>query len=391
MFNFFEKKTFKKQKMFLFLLLLTVAATLGLQLWRTLYNNFAVEVVGLDGFQNGVVQSLREIPGFLSLLVVYLLLIFKEHKLAAFSVLLFGFGIAVTGLLPTYAGLILSTLLLSTGYHYFETLNQSLTLQYFDTKTAPLVFGRMRSLTSVASLVVGLAVFLLSDVLSYQTLFLACGILVILIGLFCLLMKPATQDITPQRKGTVIKRKYWLFYTLTFLAGARRQVFVAFAVFLLVKNFGFTIRTITLLFVLNNAINYVLSPLIGKAIVRLGERWVLSLEYASLIFIFLAYAYTKSAWVVGTMYVLDQIFFNFGIAIRTYFQKIGELEDIAPSMALGFTINHIAAVIIPVLGGWLWLIDYKLPFIIAACLSLVSLIATQFIKPVADFYLPNTR
>ena len=378
--NFFGEKELRRQKMYIYLLLLTVAAAFGLQLWRTLYNNFAVEVVGLDGFQNGVIQSLREVPGFLALLIVYLLLLFKEHRLAALSVMLLGIGVGLTGMIPSYYGLILSTMLLSTGFHYFETLNQSLTLQYFDTQTAPLVFGRLRSLNAVSNLLVGGVVFIAVGFLSYKLLFLFCGVVVGFLGLYCLTVNPADKSVPPQKKGMVFKKKYWLYYTLTFLAGARRQVFVAFAVFLLVKNFNYSVQAITLLFVINNAINYFLSPIIGKAIVRFGERKVLSLEYISLIVVFVTYAYAESALVVGIMYVLDHIFFGFSMSIRTFFQKIGEPQDIAPSMAIGFTVNHIAAVVIPVLGGWLWLIDYKIPFLIAAGLSGVSLVATQFIR-----------
>ncbi len=384
MLGFFGEKELRDRKMYIFLLALTVAVAFGFQVWRTLYNNFAVEVAGLDGFENGVVQSVREIPGFMALLVVYLLLIFKEHRLGAFSVAILGIGISITGLLPSYYGLILTTLLMSFGFHYFETINQSLTLQYFDQKTAPLVFGRLRSLASASNLIVGGLVFILAGTLSYKNMFLIFGVLVSLVALYCFTMKPTESHLPPQKKGIVFKRKYGLYYALTFLAGARRQVFVAFAVFLLVKNFEFAIQTITILFFLNNAINYFLSPLIGRAINKFGERWVLSLEYASLIFVFITYAYTQSAVVVGIMYILDHIFFNFSIAIRTYFQKIGEKKDIAPSMAMGFSINHTAAVVIPALGGWLWLIDYKIPFIAGACLSVVSLVITQFIGKTAS-------
>ncbi|MCP4752591.1 MAG: MFS transporter, partial [Proteobacteria bacterium] len=284
----------------------------------------------------------------------------------------------------SFYGLVFTTILMSFGFHYFETVNQSLTLQHFDVGTSPLVFGRLRSLASASNLVVGAIVFFLTGVLSYQVMFLAFGGLVFLVAVYCLRMEPVEKTPPPQKKGMVLKRKYWLYYTLTFLAGARRQVFVAFAVFLLVKNFEFSVRTITLLFILNNLVNYFLSPMIGKAIVRFGERRVLSLEYFSLVFIFLAYAYTKSAVVVGIMYVLDHIFFNFSMAIRTYFQKIAESEDIAPTIAVGFTINHTAAVVIPALGGWLWMVDYKIPFIAGACLSVVSLAITQFIRQPAE-------
>ena len=178
----------------------------------------------------------------------------------------------------------------------------------------------------------------------------------------------------------VFRARYWLYYFLTFMAGARRQIFIVFSVFLLVKRFGCTVQEITLLFVLNNAVNYFLSPLIGKAIIRFGERKVLSLEYFSLIFIFIAYATAQSKWLVALLYVLDHIFFNFSIAIRTYFQKVGDPRDIAPSMAVGFTINHIAAVVLPALGGLLWMVDYRIPFLAGAGMSLMSLLAVQMIR-----------
>ncbi len=165
------------------------------------------------------------------------------------------------------------------------------------------------------------------------------------------------------------------------MAGAQRQIFMAFAIFLMVKNFNYIIQEITLLFILNNVINYFLSPLVGKGIIRFGERKVLTLEYASLILVFAGYALTESKWLVGLLYILDHIFFNFAIAVRTYFQRIGDPRDIAPSMAVGFTINHIAAVVLLVVGGLLWIMDYRIPFVLGALFSLVSLFVVQKIPP----------
>ena len=141
---------------------------------------------------------------------------------------------------------------------------------------------------------------------------------------------------------------------------------------------------VTLLFVANNTINFFLSPAIGRAIIRFGERKVLTLEYASLIAVFLTYAFTDSPWVAGLLYILDHIFFNFGMAINTFFQKMGDPGDVAPTMAVGFTINHIAAVFLPAIGGYLWTIDYRIPFIAGAAMALISLTAVQWINiPVA--------
>ena len=366
-----------QKPMLRFLFVLTTASVIGLQTWMILLNNFAVEVVGMNGQQMGALQSVREIPGFLALLAVYVMLLVREHRLSALSIVFLGVGTAAAGYFPTYGGLLVTTLIMSFGFHYYETTNQSLTLQYFDRNTSPLVFGKLRSLAAAANIVAGVAIFLLSPILEYKEMYLIMGGAVTLAGLWALMQDPTHRDIVPQQKKMIFKRKYSLYYFLTFMAGARRQIFIAFSVFLLVKIFHFTVREITILFVVNNIINYFLSPLIGKAIVRFGERRVLTLEYAGLILVFLTYAYTGSKLIVTIMYILDHILFNFAIAIRTYFQKIGDPQDIAPSMAVGFTINHIAAVVMPVLGGLAWMVDHRIPFVAGALMSLISLVAVQ--------------
>jgi predicted MFS family arabinose efflux permease len=291
-----------------------------------------------------------------------------------------GFGLAITGKLPSYAGLILTTLVMSFGFHYYETTNMSLTLQYFDKNSSPWVFGKQRSYAAAASIAVGLLIYVLAFFISFSQIYLLMGGLIIAAGVWALSQKPAQREVVSQRKKMVFRKKYWLFYFLTFMAGARRQIFMAFAVLLMVQKFHYTVQEVTILFVVNNVINYYLSPLIGKSIIRFGERRVLSLEYFSLVFIFMAYALTPSKWVVAALYILDHIFFNFSIAIRTYFQKVGDPRDIAPSMAVGFTINHIAAVILPALGGFLWVLNYRIPFFGGAVMALISLIAVQKIR-----------
>ncbi len=363
--------------MFQYLLLLTICSTIGLQTWRTLFDNYSVNIIQLDGHHIGLLQSVREIPGFLSLLVVYLLLFIKEYRLSALSVLILGVGVAATGFFPTFYGIILTTLVMSFGFHYFETTNQSLTLQYFDTTTAPLVFGKLRSFASLSNIGTGLFLFFLSPILNYSQLYLLFGLLIVMASLFALTKDPSDKKIAPQKKQMVFRRQYWLYYALTFMAGARRQIFIAFAVFLLVKKFEFSVQEIAILFLLNNLVNFYLSPYIGKWIVRFGERKVLSLEYFSLILIFALYAMVDSKILVACLYIADHVFFNFAIAIRTFFQKIADPLDIAPSMAVGFTINHIAAVVLPVIGGLLWIIDYRIPFLAGAFLSCISLLLVQ--------------
>ena len=375
--------TSEQRPMLRFLIVQTAASVVGLQCWMILFNNFAVEIAGLDGLQVGIIGSVREVPGFLALLAVFVMLVIKEHRLSSLSIVFLGIGTGLTGLFPSFTGLIFTTLIMSFGFHYYETTNQSLTLQYFSTATSPLIFGRLRSLAAATSIVVGLLLYLMGMVFSYQTMFLTIGALVVAAGTWGLLQDPTHQQITPQHRKMILRRRYSLYYFLTFMAGARRQIFMAFSVYLLVKVFHCTVTEITLLFVVNNAVNFVLSPAIGRAIVRFGERWILTIEYGGLIGVFLIYAFTGSKLLAVAMYILDHILFNFSIAIRTYFQKVADPADIAPSMAVGFTINHIAAVVMPAIGGALWMIDYRIPFIAGALLSLVSLLAVQRIPRLA--------
>jgi hypothetical protein len=373
-------KTVKRDPMYRYLMVLTVASAFGLQGWQTLFNNFAVEVVGLNGSQVGIIQSVREIPGFLALLAVYILFVLREHRLSALSILFLGIGVAMTGIMPTMGGLVLTTLIMSLGFHYYETTNQSLTLQYFDQGNAPVVFGRQRSYAAATNIAVGLTIYALAFILSYAVMYWLIGIVLCGVALWGFLQNPVRNNLPIQHKQMILRKRYGLFYFLTFLSGARRQIFMAFAVFLMVERFGFTVQEVTILFIANNGVNYYLSPMIGKAIVRYGERRVLSLEYASMIIIFLAYAWAQAKWMVAALYILDHIFFNFAIAIGTYFHKIADPRDIAPSMAVGFTINHIAAVALPVIGGMLWMVDYRIPFVGGAALALISLAGVQFIR-----------
>ncbi|MCT4638649.1 MAG: MFS transporter [Bacteroidales bacterium] len=370
-------KRFQPKPMYYFLLLLTVAAAFGFQSWRTMFNNFAVDGIGLNGFEVGIVQSVREVPGFLALLVIFLLLLFKEHRLSVFSVMIMGVGVLLTGFFPSAYGLVFTTVIMSVGFHYFETTNQSLTLQYFSAVETPHVFARLRSVSALTNIFVGVFIFFMSKWFSFKTNYIITGVVLVLVAIYALTMKPAESGLVPQQKKMILKRKYWLFYLLNFLSGARRQIFVVFAVFMLVQKYDFSVAEVSILFVLNNIISYFFNPVIAKGINKFGERKMLSMEYIALIAVFIGYATIENRWIVAALYIIDHIFFNFSIGIKTFFQKYADPQDISPSMAVGFTINHISAVVIPVLGGILWLVNWQIPFIAGAVLGVVSLVFVQ--------------
>jgi len=373
-------KEIRKNPMYPFLLLLVLTSMMGFQGWRTLLNNFAVEKAGINGLEIGVVQSFREVPGLMVFLVVYVMLVIKEHKLASLSVIIMGIGIALAGYFPDFIGLTLTTIFMSIGFHYFETTNKSLTLQHFNKKESPVVMAQLRSFGALGNIAIGAIVWILSSYTNYLVSFLLIGSFVAISGVISLFMHPVKKEMPPQHKKIILKKKYWLFYMLNLLSGARRQIFVVFAVFLLVEKYQYSVKEIVVLFVLNNIISYFVNPLIGKSINKFGEKKVLSFEYIGLIIVFSGYTFLDNRLIIGVLYLIDHIFFNFAIGINTYLQKIAEPEDIAPSTSVGFAINHLTAVIVPVIGGLLWVYNYKIPFAAGAILAVLSLFFVQKIR-----------
>ena len=379
MFRPYEITTEFGRRMYLFLFVLTFACTVAFQAWSIMCTNFAVDMVGLNAAQLGIIHSVREVPGLLTALVITLLYLMREATLAAVAVLALSLGVLLTGMFPSYGGMLATTLLMSTGFHFFEANNQSLIIQTYDTRTAPLVMGRLRGLTAGGNLLAGVLILGCASFLGFPLMFLIVGGPAFCAALYALFRCPDCSSLPKQRAGVVLKRRYWLFYALTMLSGARRQIFTVFSVLLLVERFGYSIAGISVLFIINNAINWFLNPLIGRAVNLWGERRLLTLEYVTVLGIFSGYALLDNHVFICVLYVVDQVVYNFAIAVRTFFQKIAAPEDIAPSMAVSVTVNHLASVGVPAAGGMLWLIDYRMPFWMGAGLALVSLLLVQYI------------
>ena len=351
---------------------------LGFAAWQALLNNFAIEQAAFTGREIGILQSLREVPGFLAFTAVFVILILREQTFAVVSVLVFGIGVALTGFFPSEYGLYFTAVLMSIGFHYFETIRQSLSLQWLSKDEAPRILGRLIAVGAATSLVAYGAMYVVLDVfnLDYHWISLAAGAgAVAIAAVLCAF--PHFPSKTPQRKQIVLRSRYWLYYGLTFLSGARRQIFVVFAGFLMVEKFGYSAANIAALFLVNHLFNFFFAEKIGAWIGRIGERHALTLEYVGLIGVFVAYAFVENAYVAAGLYIVDHMFFALAIAIKTYFQKIADPADIASTAGVSFTINHIAAVIIPAVLGFVWLTSHAAVFLIGAGFAVCSLVISQ--------------
>ncbi|MEK2142347.1 MFS transporter [Vibrio parahaemolyticus] len=359
-----------------FLLLISIIVPIAFSTWMALLNNFVIEKANFDGADIGLLQSVREIPGFLAFTAVFVLLFIREQRFMLVSLAMLTLGTALTGYFPTLYGLLFTTLLMSTGFHYFETLKQSLSLQWLSKEEAPEMLGKFISVGALASLFTYGAIWILLEQLKFdfKTVYLLAGGVGFVLIIVMALAFPQFKTAVPQNKKLVLRKRYWLYYALTFMSGARRQIFTVFAGFLMVEKFGYSAADITLLFLINYLFNFLFAKRIGRFIGVVGERKALTFEYVGLIFVFVGYGLVQTAEWAAALYVVDHLFFALALAIKTYFQKIADPADMASTAGVAFTINHIAAVVIPVTFGMIWLVSPSSVFYIGAGMAAVSLL-----------------
>ncbi|WP_373959999.1 MFS transporter [Vibrio gigantis] len=358
-----------------FLLLISIVVPIAFSSWMALLNNFVIEKANFDGADIGLLQSVREIPGFLAFTVVFVLAFIREQRFMLISLAMLTVGTAITGLFPSLTGLLLTTILMSTGFHYFETLKQSLSLQWLSKEEAPEMLGKMISVGALASLLTYGSIWVMLEQLKFDFAWVygitgGIGFILVLVMTFGF---PEFQTKTQQNKKLVLRKRYWLYYALTFMSGARRQIFTVFAGFLMVEKFGYSAADVTLLFLVNYLFNFLFAKRIGRFIGVVGERKALIFEYVGLIGVFVGYGLVQSAEWAAALYVVDHLFFALALAIKTYFQKIADPADMASTAGVSFTINHIAAVVIPVVFGVIWLSSPATVFYIGAAMAAVSL------------------
>ena len=363
-----------------FLILVSIAMPIAMSGWLALLNNFVIERANFSGAEIGWLHTVREIPGFLTLSIVFVLPFIREQRLIILSLITLGGAVAVVGYYPIFTGLMITTLVSSIGFHYFEAAQQTLQLQWLNKKKAPQILGWLLAASSGASLLTfgTIAIMYSHFDFTYKQMYIYCGSITIFLAVIAFIFWPKYPTAKRLTKKVIIKKAYWLYYVLQFICGARRQIFSVFAAFMLVEKFGLEIHQVSWLLLLNFSVNLIFAPFVGWLIGRIGEKWTLITEYSGLSIVFFAYSLIYfldwPAWVAAALYIIDHLFYAMMIAQKTYLQKIALKEDLASTTAVAFTINHIAAVFLPVILGYVWIISPPLVFILATFLALSSLL-----------------
>ena len=350
----------------------------SLGLSRSIQNNFWVDVIGLRPDQMGLLITVRETPGFLTILIAAVTMRVAPSRLASVCFLIMAVGYYAYGLAQSFLGLLPGVLIASVGFHLWITLNSSFGLAVATEKDVGKTLGDLQAVGFAAGLLGMFAVLIGINLIGFPTAFAISGVAMLLGAAVILRFPDQLVHRSPQR--AVVRRRYGLYYILNFLEGCRFEFFQAFGIFLLVQVYHLSVQTVTILFILNAVGSLVLSPPVGRLIDRYGERRIMTVGYVVMLFSFLGFAFWHNALAATVLYVVYNLVLLTEIGVSTYLKKVADPEDVRPSLATGVTMMHIPALIVPILGGILWnAFGFEVPFILGAFFISGSLVATQFL------------
>ena len=367
--------------------LLSIAVFLfgfGFTIYGAVFINFITDVLGVKPLQMGTLESSREIPGLLAVGIAAIAARFAEARIAALCLCFSAAGVAATGFVHNYAELVVVTVFWSIFMHQWFTSSSAIPLALSAGQEGGRHLGRMGAIgasgTILALLVVRLMVQLMASHIQYPFFFVTAASFIFVGGVCLLPMSGAST--THNRPRLLFRREYGLYYGLTLLEGFRRQIFSTFALFALVQQWHVNLPQIDTLMLVNAVASFLVASPVGRLIDRIGERRCMTFYYIAIALTFAGYALVQHVFVLEILWVVDSILFSFGVGITTYLNRIVRPGEMMPSLAMGQTMNHIAAVIIPVAGGLLWKqFGYHVPFWCGVTAALVSLFITQSVLP----------
>lgn len=357
-------------------LLIAIGALLlqmGTGIHSTVFTNFVSDELAIGADQLGLVSGIREIPGLLTAVLALATLFLTESVLAAACMGLVALGLYAFSITDGFTGLIIATTILSIGQHLYFPIQSAMVLKSSQPQERASRLGSLNSVTAFATVAATLMVRGMAPFFSYRVMFRVAAAIAIVGALFQLSLKRGGK--TDLRRALVFRWRYKSYYTLSLLAGSRRHINQTFATFALVSLHNVNLASISLLFLVSNVLSIFSRPLLGKIIDRWGEGKSLTLNYALVSVLFLGYAFVGNVKLLYLVFILDQLLLGFEVAITTHLDKICDPQDISASLAMGGTINHISAVLVPIIGGFLWTaISPAATFMAGLVLCIISLL-----------------
>lgn len=363
---------------------LTFLFGFGFAVYSGPFQNYLRDVLGANEVDLGKLESLRELPGLLAALTAGTLVALAESRVAALGLLITGIGIGFTGAFTSYGPLIAATVFWSVGFHLWATIGSSITLSLAKGREGGRHLGRMSGVSAAASIGGLGTALLISQILpkAYALAFAIGGAAIVGAAVCCILLsKNADASGGQKRQRLLIRKEYSLFYLLTFLEGCRRQIFSIFASFALILVYKTPFQEMVAIQFVNAILIAITAPQIGKIVDRKGERGPLTFYAIGLIVVFLGYAVVQNKAALIALFLLDNILFSYSVGFTTYLHRIVRPGELTPCLAMGTTMNHIAAVTVPLGGALLWHAssNYQLPFWVGVAIASFALLATRWL------------
>ncbi|MDP4160505.1 MAG: MFS transporter [Bacillota bacterium] len=356
----------------------------------TVFNNFLSDTYKLSAVARGVVEFPRELPGALIMLVLGLLAFIGDIRASVIAMLASALGMVGLGMFsPTFASMLVWMMILNLGMHMFMPLAPSIGMNLSKKGEYGIRLGRYNAYNLMAT-IFGYAMVWSGFKyfgLTYRVSFILAAVFYALSAFFLRLMQP--QKPKKSRPRLLFRKKYTLYYVLCVVNGARKQIFLTFAPWVLIQYYHLDPPVFAVLGVVIATVSILTRTIVGNAIDRLGERFVLSTEAIVLIAICMGYAFAANLFspevavvIIAVCYIIDQSMSAVEMARSTYVKKIAvDPDDVTLTLSVGTSVDHLVSMTIPVLGGLLWAsVGYKYVFLAATLIAVLNLVLSRRIR-----------
>lgn len=355
--------------------------SMGINMHISMNVNFLNDLLSASPWQQGYLEAIRESCGVMSFFVIVALAGQSEPRVASFMLFITGLGLAAYFGLNGILGVILFSLTWSIGFHSWVPLSHSMMLAYAPKGKEGRTLGLMGTVGATGSLLALGAIWLLKELAEFEMrqLFLMAG-LVVLAGSLPLLKLPAIRVMKTKRLAwsRLAQGNLRIFCILELLDGMRKQIFLLFAVLVLVREYSVGFQTIAALMFANQILVLGLAPLAGIMVDRFGERKVLTLYFVGIGIIFLLYSAVNNVHALYVIYVIDNAWFVFQVGLRTFANRIVPKQERTQLLAMGVTMNHVGSVTLPLVGAFLYSnYGWQFPFYCGALIAAVSVVVAQ--------------
>jgi predicted MFS family arabinose efflux permease len=369
--------------------LTTAAVGFAMAAQGNIVANYFENVLDLSGPEFGYITAIREIPGFLLIFLTALFYRLSLPRLTAGALVLLAIGYSLFGLSSSLWSVAPWVIISSVGYHTWLQTQYALGMSLTTEKKAGSILGHISAVASGGGLVAMLVVFTTFHFgwMNYWSTFVLCGLLA-LVGACAILTFPILRDGQPdtqprQREPIVLRREYGYYYLLSLLDGGRQQIFFSFGLWVLVNHYRLDVPAISLVLIVVSVLNTIFGRAIGRMFDRYGEKPMLTAVNIGYVIALCGYGLVDNLYVALVCYIIYSLIFPIsGIGAATYLRKVAVADEIAPSLAMGVTLQHAAAVVVPMVTGYvLNFIGYQLPFLVAAGFACLTFVATQRLAP----------